>query len=86
MKVICEEKTGEGLMALLGKPVALYCLNYIYSGTLIGVNDTCVKLRDACIVYETGSFSDKGWKNAQKLPGESHYVQISAIESFGDGK
>ena len=78
----CEEVEGEGLLALLGKRVTLICLNYIYTGDLIGVNDTCVLLKDAYIVYETGSFSDSQWKDAQKLAKE-FYVQISAIESFG---
>lgn len=80
--VKCEEVEGEGLLALLGKRVTLMCLNYIYTGDLIGVNSTCVLLKDAYIVYETGSFSDSQWKDAQKLAKE-FYIQISAIESFG---
>lgn len=80
--VKCEEVEGEGLLALLGKRITLMCLNYIYTGELIGVNDTCVLLKDAYIVYETGSFSDSQWKDAQKSAKE-FYIQISAIESFG---
>ena len=82
VKVKCEEVEGEGLLALLGKRVTLFCMNYIYTGELEGVNDTCVKLRDAYIVYETGAFSDTNWKDAQKLSKE-FYVQTAAIESFG---
>ena len=82
VKVKCEEVEGEGLLALLGKRVTLFCMNYIYTGELEGVNETCVKLRDAYIVYETGSFSDSQWKDAQKLAKE-FYVQTAAIESFG---
>ncbi len=77
-----EEIEGEGLLALIGKTVTLFCLNYIYTGELIGVNDQCVLLKDAYIVYETGAFSDSNWKDAQKLAKE-FYVSISAIESFG---
>jgi hypothetical protein len=77
-----EEVEGEGLLVLLGKRVTLFCSNYIYTGNLSGVNDTCVLLTDAYIVYETGSFSDNQWKDAQKLAKE-FYVQINAIESFG---
>ncbi len=77
-----EEIENEGLISLLGRTVTLFCLNYTYAGKLIGVNLTCVKLENAHIVYETGSFSDSKFKDAQKLNKE-FYVQISAIESFG---
>lgn len=77
------EVEGEGLVALMGERVTLFCMNYIYTGKLIGVNSTCVLLEDPAIVYETGSFEEKQWKNAQDLPHKNWYVQISAIESFG---
>ena len=80
------EVEGEGLVALMGQRVTLFCLNYFYTGKLTGVNDTCVLLDDAAIVYETGAFSDKEYKDAQALPGSSWYVQTSAVESFGPGK
>ena len=76
-----QEVEGDGLTALLGQRVTLFCMNYIYTGNLTGVNSTCVLLEDAAIVYETGAFTDKAWKDAQKLP-NALYVQISAIESF----
>lgn len=76
------EVSGEGLVALMGERITLFALNYIYTGKLVGVNESCVLLEDTYVVYETGSFSDKTWKDAQKLPG-NWYVQISAIESFG---
>ena len=76
------EVEGEGLVGLLGQRVTLFCMNYIYTGNLEGVNDTCVLLSDAHIVYETGPFESKDWKDAQKLPNDL-YVQIGAIESFG---
>ena len=82
MKKIVEDVSGEGLVKLLGERVTLFCLNYIYTGKLEGVNDTYVKLVDAAIVYETGELGDHKWKDAQKLPNE-WYVQTSAIESFG---
>jgi hypothetical protein len=77
------EVDGEGLLALLGERVTLFCLNYIYTGNLVGVNDTCVLLENAGIVYETGPFDDnKDWKDYQPLPGP-WYVQTYSIESFG---
>ena len=82
MKKIVNEVQGEGLEKLLGERVTLFCMNYIYTGTLTGVNETCVLLTDASIVYETGAFDAEGWKDAQKLP-HDWYVQTSSIESFG---
>jgi hypothetical protein len=80
--VTVTEEAGEGLVKLMGENVILFCLNYIYTGKLIGVNTTCVLLRDAKIVYETGAFSDKKFKDAQDIASE-YYVQTTAIESFG---
>lgn len=82
MKKIIIEESGEGLLKLLGSRVTLFCLNYIYTGNLIGVNDDCVLLSKAAIVYETGPFNTPDWKDAQALPND-HYIQKSAIESFG---
>jgi hypothetical protein len=75
------EVEDEGLVGLMGQRITLFCLNYIYTGLLVGVNDTCVKLDSAAIVYETGPFNEKAWKDAQKLPG-SVYVMLACIESF----
>ena len=75
------EVENEGMIALLGKPVMLFCLNYIYTGTLSGVNDTCVQLENASIVYETGAFDKTSFTDAQKLPFVL-YIKNSAIESF----
>jgi hypothetical protein len=77
-----EEVEGDGLIGLMGENVTLFCLNYIYTGKLVGVNDTFVKLEKAAIVYETGSFSDPKFKDAQNLPND-WYIQVSSIESFG---
>lgn len=78
------EVGGEGLTALLGEKVILFCMNYFYAGTLAGVNTDCVLLEDAGIVYETGPFSDKNWKDFQKIG--SLYVGIESIEAFAKGK
>lgn len=78
------EIEGEGLTSLLGEKVILFCMNYFYAGTLTSVNSDCVLLEDAGIVYETGSFSDKSWKDFQKIG--SLYVRISSIEAFSKGK
>lgn len=70
-----------GLNDLIGKDVMLFCMNYIYYGTLSKVNDDCVLLKDASIVYETGAFSDKKFKDRQELPYHL-YVKSNSIESF----
>ena len=77
------EVEDEGLLALLGEQVTFFCLNYIYTGKLVGVNDTCVKLESPQIVYETGSFSDSNWKDAQHLGTDEFYISTTCIESFG---
>ena len=82
MKKIVEEVSGEGLEKLLGERITLFCANYIYTGKLTGINETCVLLEDAGIVYETGPFTDKKWKDVQLLPRE-WYVMLHSIESFG---
>jgi hypothetical protein len=76
-----EEVEGEGLDGLLGERVTLFCMNYFYTGKLVGVNGKFVKLEDAAIIYETGPFDDKEWKDAQNLPSPL-YVMIPSIESF----
>ena len=85
MKKIVQQTQAQGLENLLGKRVTLFCMNYIYTGTLTGINETCVLLTDAAIVYETGSFDEKAWKDVQALPND-WYVQTASIESFGKMK
>ena len=77
------EVEGEGLVSLLGQRVTLFCVNYIYTGVLTGVNDADVLLEDPAVVYETGAFDSKEWKDAQKLPAKEWRVRASAIESYG---
>lgn len=79
---LVEEIEKEGLLAILGELVVLYCANYIYTGILVGVNDDCVKLEDAAIVYETGPHTNTKWKDAQRLSSKHTYVMKGAIESF----
>ena len=82
MKLLVKEEANEGLASFLGQRVTLYCMNYIYTGTLTGINDSCVKLEDAAVVYETGPYDTNTWKDAQKLPA-AWYVNVGTIESFG---
>ncbi len=77
---------GEGLEALGGEKVLIFCMNYIYTGELTGVNDTFIRLKGARLVYETGAFNTSDYKDAQALPGNVWYIQRAAIESFGLSK
>lgn len=76
------EVENEGFIELLDETITLFCANYIYTGKLVGVNDEFVKLENPSIVYETGAFTEKKWKDAQALPNEI-YIMKSAVESFG---
>lgn len=80
-KIEVIEVEEEGLLALLGTRVLLMCANFYYEGILEGINDNCVLLSDAGIVYSTGSWNETSWADRQALPSE-HYVMIQAIESF----
>ncbi len=83
MKIVTETAATEGLESLLGQNVTLFGMNYIYTGKLVGVDDVQVKLDDAKIVYETGSFTEKEWTDAQPLPNGTWYVRLATVESFG---
>jgi hypothetical protein len=82
MRKLVENVDTEGFDALLGENVTCFCAVYIYTGKLVGVNDEYVKLENPKIVYETGAFTEKNWKDAQALP-NAMYIQKGMIESFG---
>jgi hypothetical protein len=85
MQVLIEDQE-EGLKKLIGKTVILLCANYFYTGKLVGVNSTAVKLQGMSIIYETGEWSAKKWENVQKVTDDYFYVSTGAIESFGESK
>lgn len=86
MKKVITEELGEGLEKLLGRRVLLLCAGYFYEGELIGVNEKCVLLKDAHIVYSTGAWSDDKYSDRQKLQSDEWYVMTGLIESFGLSK
>lgn len=83
MKKLIMEDENEGLMKLLGEVITVYCTSFIYSGKLIGVNEDCILLDEAVIVYDTGAHTDKKWSVAEPMPNKLWYVMKSKIESFG---
>ena len=85
--VITEGENNE-LSSLIGSRVTFFCMNYIYTGKVHAVTDSQVHLKDANIVYETGSFDEPAWSDAQKVPRHLNkegdwFVRISAVESWG---
>ena len=84
MKRLVEKVSDEGLESLIGKRVVLWCMNYIYTGKLVGVNEHDVKLAEAKVVYETGDLQADKWQDAQKLRSTHLYVRTNAIESYSE--
>lgn len=76
------EVEGDGLESLLDQYVQVWCLNYIYAGRLVGVNQHDIVLSEAVVVYETGGLRDKAFQNAQPTSGSELFVRTSAIESY----
>ena len=72
--VTVTEVEGEGLESLLGEPDCLLCMN-----------DKFVLLEDAALCYETGEWTAKTWKDAQKI-GQPLYVMTDKIEAYCRGK
>ena len=85
MKKLIEDNN-EGLLALIGETVIIYCCRYIYHGKLVGVNDTCIKLASPSIIFETGGFDAPKYADQQDLCVQEWYIQTASIESFGVGK
>lgn len=78
------ETAVDGLEKLLGERIEVFCLNYIYCGVLIGVNDHDICLAECQLVYETGKLSDhSGYKMAESFGIEERFIGRSHIESYG---
>ena len=86
MKKLVQEVENEGFEKLMGETVTLFCLNFFYNGKLVGVNSGCVLLEDPKIIYETGEWKDKNWKDVQSLGIDELYIQKQAIEAFARTK
>ena len=69
------------MISLMGQRITVWCMNYIYTGKLTEVNIDCIRLENAAVVYETGPFNEKEWRDAQALPNPV-YVMLTAVESY----
>ena len=83
MKRLVETTEADGLEKLIGERVQIWCVNYIYSGELVGVNDADICLGDSSVVYETGKLTEDGWSDAQATGLDELFIRTSAIESYG---
>lgn len=82
MKRLIEDTDATGLESLLGERVQVWCLNYIYTGKLTGVNTHDIELTDAAVIYETGKLTGKP-TNVEAFPAGPWFVRMGAIESYG---
>lgn len=80
-----EEVAGEGMLALMGQQVYILCMNYHYTGKLVGVNDTFVKLENGAIVYDGGAHTASEFSDAQ-IVAEELYIQLNSVEAFSSTK
>lgn len=67
---------------LIGKKVLFMCSNYFYVGVVVSVDDFCVHIKDPCIVYETGAWTNANYSDIQSLCVEDLRVTLNSIESF----
>ena len=83
MKRLITETEDDGFSPLMGEVVTLLCANYFYTGKLIRANSDFVELEDPAIVYETGEWTAKAYKDVQALGCKTLRVRVAAIESYG---
>jgi hypothetical protein len=83
MKRLIEEAEDDGFSPLLGEVVTFLCANYFYTGKLIGVNEAFVEIEDPAIIYETGEWTAKAWKDSQSLGVKTLRIRTQAIEAYG---
>ena len=81
MKRLCEDDTQSGLEDMIGETVFLMCSAYFYHGKLEALSATDIELSDAFIVYETGPWSEAGFKDKQKLP-NNVFIKLHAVEAY----
>lgn len=83
MKRLVEEVEDDGFSPFLGENVTLLCMNYFYTGKLVAVNKEFLELANPAIVYETGEWSSKKYKDVQLLGCPILRVRVAAIEAYG---
>jgi len=72
-----------GFDLLMGHKITVLCMNYFYTGELVGVGEQDILLKHPKIIYQTGAWVSKDWADAEALPSEYLYVRTAAIEAYG---
>jgi len=85
VKRIVESSEVSGFESALGESVIILCGVYHYAGIVAGVNEDHIELSDPKLVYETGEWTTKEWKDAQPLPSPWR-VMLQGIEAWGPGR
>lgn len=80
-KIVEISKEECGLKSLLGQVVTFWCIDFIWTGKLTAVNTDDVELEDPSLVFDTGPFNSKTWKDAQKLPNKI-YIRLSSVSVY----
>jgi hypothetical protein len=75
-----------GYIEYLGKICYIQCSSYSYTGEVTGVNSTFIQVSNPSIVYETGPWNNKDWKDCQKLPTDKVTLNIAHIEAIFEVK
>jgi hypothetical protein len=83
MKKVIEESEGTTIEQMLGEKITFYCCRYIYTGVLKSIDEFSFQIDGAKIVYDTGEFTDPGWKDAEDFPKKVWNVTRQSVESFG---
>jgi len=81
-KLIDDEETIEvdSINDFVGQKLAFQCARYIYFGKIKKVNEVFIELEDACIVYDTGEWSNSKASDIQKSPKGKIYLMRQSIE------
>ncbi|MFZ4768550.1 MAG: hypothetical protein ACOYLO_00085 [Ferruginibacter sp.] len=71
-----------GLATLLGTMVYCACTSYAYTGKLVGVSNRFIEIENPSIVFLTGAWGNKDWKDVQRLPAKKIVIFKAQIESL----
>jgi len=82
MRRLVETTDADGLEKFLGEHIQLWCINYIYAGLLVGVNENDCVLSHPYVVYETGKLTEEKFKFAESFGVQELFVRISSIEAY----
>jgi len=83
MKQIINECDTNIIDSYIGKNITVFCCRYIYTGKLTKIDERYLAVEGCKIVYETGSFPESKWADAQSLETKEWVIALAAMESFG---